>query len=278
MKFTRVYGLIKDFKEYGVLALCIIFSFILLARNDSRQIRAIRSLTIGSIAFLQDAFGYVPNYFSLGEQNHILREMNLSLSDEVSRLREARLENIRLQQMLKFRENTTFAYVAAKVVGKQPDPLRNTITLNVGTNDGVGMNMPIVTDAGLVGKIIATSSDYSVGQTLFNVGLRISARVQRSRVDGILLWQGGDNLVLKDVAKTLDVKKGDALITSDFSSIFPAGIKVGVVQSTSLTRGSLFLNVDITPSVDFSRLEEVFVALYRPDSSRVALEQSLHSH
>ncbi len=277
MKFTRVYNLIKDFKEYGVLALCLMLSFVLLARNDSRQIRAIRSVTIGTIAFIQDAFGYIPNYFNLGEQNHVLREMNLSLSDEVSRLREARLENIRLQQMLKFKANKTFSYVAAKVVGKQPDPLRNTITLNVGSNDGVRVSMPIVTDAGLVGKIIATSRNYAVGQTLFNVGLRVSAKVQRSRVDGILLWQGGDNLILKDVAKTLDVKKGDALITSDFSSIFPPGIKVGVVQSTSLTRGSLFLNVDVSPSVDFSRLEEVFVALYEPDSSRVALEQSVHN-
>ncbi|MDH3252021.1 MAG: rod shape-determining protein MreC [Ignavibacteria bacterium] len=275
MKLKRLYDIIVDFKEYGALALYLVIGVLLLAHNDSKQIRAIRSATVGGIAFLQDAFGFIPDYFDLREQNRVLQELNLSLADEVSRLREARLENIRLRQMLKFKESSTFTYVPARVVGKQLYLLRNTITIDAGERAGVQENMPVVTDAGLVGKVVATSADYAIAQILLNRVLRVSARVQRSRVDGILVWQGGSSLSLNNVAKTLDVQRGDVVMTSEYSSLFPPGIRIGVVSGISVTPGSLFQNVEVTPGVDFPRLEEVFVALYEPDSSRVALEQTL---
>jgi rod shape-determining protein MreC len=275
MKLKRVYDIILDFKEYGALAFYLVIGILLLAHNDGRQIRAIRSVTVGSIAFLQDAFGFIPNYFDLREQNRVLHELNLSLADEVSRLREARLENIRLRQMLKFKERPALTYVPARVIGKHLHLLRNTITLDAGEHDGVRAEMPVMTDAGLVGKVVATSGDYAIAQILLNRSLRVSARVQRSRVDGILVWQGGDNLSLKNVAKTLDVQSGDVVITSEYSSLFPPGIRIGIITRTSVTPGSLFQNIEVTPGVDFPRLEEVFVALYEPDSARVALEQAL---
>ncbi len=275
MKLKRVYDIVLDFKEYGALAFYLVVAIVLLAHNDTRQIRAIRSVTVGSIAFLQDAFGFIPNYFYLREQNRVLHELNLSLADEVSRLREARLENIRLRQMLKFKDRPDLTYVPARVVGKQLYLLRNTITLDVGERHGIQNDMPVVTEAGLVGKIVATSDGYAIAQILLNRSLRVSARVQRSRVDGILVWEGGSTLSLKNVAKTLEVQRGDVVITSEYSSLFPPGIRIGVVAGTSVTPGSLFQNIDVTPGVDFPRLEEVFVALYTPDSARVALEQTL---
>jgi cell shape-determining protein MreC len=84
------------FKEYLLFAFCIVTSVALLAMNDTGQIRAIRSFTLTTVGTLQDVFGFLPNYFQLYQENSILRELNLTLSEEVNRLREARLENIRL--------------------------------------------------------------------------------------------------------------------------------------------------------------------------------------
>jgi len=271
----RLYDRVVHFKEYLLLALFLALCFILLAQKDTSQIRAIRVLTIGSLASMQDALGFIPNIFDLKRENKILREVNLTLADEVSRLREARLENIRLRQLLGLREREQFDYVAARVVGKNMQPLRNTITIDAGENDGLRVNMPIVTDAGLVGKVVATSGAYAVGQLLLNKDFRVSGRVQRGRVDGIVAWQGGDFLILKNVAKTLDIQVGDVVMTSEFSSIFPSGIKIGVVHTTTQARGALFQTVEISPSVDFVRLEEVFVVRYTPDSDRIALEQRI---
>jgi rod shape-determining protein MreC len=261
------------FKEYVLLALYLVLSILLLALNDTHQIRMIRSITIVAVGALQDAVSFIPKYFDLGRENRALREMNIMLADEVNRLREARLENIRLRQMLGFREQSAFTYTSASVIGKNLQLLRNTITLDVGDDDGVKVDMPIVTDAGLVGRISATSARYSIGQILLNRDLRVSARVQRTRVDGIIMWEGGDHLVLRNVARTLDVLEGDAVITSEYSSVFPPGIKVGVVRKTSEAPGALFQTIEVVPGVDFTRLEEVFIVRTVPDSARVAIEQ-----
>jgi len=268
----RVYDIVVVFKEYLLFGLFFILSVTLLAFNDNQQIRAIRSIAVGSAGALQDLFSFIPGYLDLRRENDALREMNLVLADEVNRLREDRLETIRLRQLLNLKDHSPFRYVSADVVGKNLQLLRNTVTIDVGAKDGVNVNMPIVNDQGLVGKVAETSSGYAVGQILFNRELRISAKDQRSRVDGILRWEGGTSLTLQDVAKTLDVKPGDVMITSDYSSLFPEGIRIGIVNSARQVPGELFQAISVTPSVNFTLLEEVFVIVRSPDSSRAALE------
>jgi rod shape-determining protein MreC len=269
----RLFDILSVFKEYLLFGFLILISISLLALNDSAQIRAIRSLTVASVGALQGTFGSIPNIFGLRSENRVLRELNVTLSDEVSRLRAAKSENIRLRGMLALKERVQDRYASANVIGKNIQLLRNTITIDVGEDDGVRANMPIITDAGLVGKVVASSGRYAIGQTLFNKDFRASAKVERSRVDGILMWEGGDLLSLKHVAKTLDVQVGDDVITSEYSNIFPAGIKIGTVSKTSQIPGELFQSIEIAPAVAFSRLEEVFVIKRSADSSRVAIER-----
>lgn len=270
----RLVDIILLFKEYFLLLLYVLISIFLLALNDTPQMRAIRSLTLATVGLAEEVFGFIPNYFQLQNENRILRERNLSLSEELSRLREARMENNRLRNLLGLKEQSSFTFVSATVVGKTLNLKQNTITLDVGMNDGVKPNMPVVTDEGLVGRVIFTSSRYAIVQTLWNKDFRASAKVERDRVDGILQWEGGDHLSLNNVAKTLDVQVGDAVVTSEYSALFPPGIRIGVVSKTSQTPGALFQLVQITPNVDFSRLEQVFVLTHSPDSARVALEQN----
>jgi rod shape-determining protein MreC len=269
----RAYDILAQFREYLLVSVYLAAAIALLAVNDTPQIRSIRSLTIVAAGFLQDTFAFLPNYFTLSGENHALRELNLTLSDEVNRLREARLENIRLRRLLGLKEHPVFRPVAASVVGKNLQLLRNTITVDVGSADGVQPNMPIVTEEGLVGKVIAAGAHYAIGQILLNKDLRVSAKIQRSRVDGIIRWDGGATLTMQNVVKTMDVQAGDVVITSAYSSLFPAGIRIGVVSSARQVQGSLFQIIDVSPAVDFLRLEEVAIVTAVPDSSRLALER-----
>jgi rod shape-determining protein MreC len=269
----RLFDILFLFREYLLLALLLLASILLLASGATMQVRTVRAVTIASVGMLQDVFGFIPNYFDLRTENRTLRALNVTLSDEASRLREASLENIRLRRLLDLKERSPFTFVAANVVGKNLQLLRNTITLDVGTEDGIRAQMPIVTDAGLVGRIVAVSEGYSIGQVMLNREFRASALVQRGRVDGIVVWEGGDRVHLRNVAKTLDVIVGDVVITSSFSSVFPAGIRVGIVSAVVQTPGALFQSIEIAPTVDFHRLEEVFVITAVPDSARVALGQ-----
>jgi len=269
----RLYDIALQFREYFLFGFFLAVSAILISSNDTGQIRTIRSLTVVVVGSLQEALNFIPQYFNLRQENAVLRELNLTLSEEVSRLREARLENLRLRNLLGFREKSPYGIISADIIGKTLQLFRNTITLNVGENDGVRVNMPLVNDEGLVGKIIATAPGYSIGQILLNKEMRVSAKIQRSRVDGIIRWDGGSQLAMQDVAKTLDVQAGDLVMTSEYSSLYPSGIKIGVVSATRQIPGSLFQAIDVTPGVDFTRLEEVFVITRVPDSSRVAIEQ-----
>ena len=275
----KLYEMVLVFKEYILFALFVCISLALLTTNDGQQMRAVRSIAVVTVGFLQDSFTFIPDFFNLRRENKALLEMNMNLSDEISRLREARLENIRLRDMIGLKQARKGRLLAANVVGKTFELLRNTVTLDVGVNDGVRTNVPIVSPSGLVGKIVATSNGYSVGQILLNKEVRVSAKDQRSRVDGIIQWDGGTYLKFNNVVKTMDVREGDVIVTSSYSSIYPGGIEIGVVASTRVLPGSLFQAIDVAPGVDFTRLEEAFIIITPLDTNRSAVEaRSLEEH
>lgn len=273
----RFFTIIVEFKEYFLLIFFIILSIIFLSLNDNIQIKRIRTLTIGMIGFAQNTAKIFPNIIDLKRENEILHQMNVTLMDEVSKLKEAKLENIRLRQLLKFKEESKYSLVAADVIGKTLHLQKNTLTLNVGSKDGIDINMPIVSPQGIVGKIIAVSSDYSIGQLLYNRDFRTSVKIQRSRVDGILAWDGGEFLIIKNISKKQDVEIGDVVITSEYSNVFPPGLKVGTVVSATENPLNLFKNIYVKPAVDFTILEEVFIINAVIDTQKVSLEKKVLS-
>lgn len=270
----RLYTLFLNFREYALLSLFVVLSFIFLSLNDKPQIKQLRSILTVVLGVVQEQVSFVPRYMGLSTENEILRRTNIELADEASQLREAKLENLRLRRLLGLKGRPVHRFVAASVVSKNLTLLRNSVTLDVGEADGVRPSMPVVTDAGLVGMVVAASRHYAVANILFNVDFRASVKIQRSRVDGILAWDG-TKLVLKNIAKTLDVRPGDVVITSEYSSSFPAGIRVGIVDQVSEREGSLFKHVVITPGVDFVKLEEAFVMIAQPDSEKAELERNV---
>jgi len=270
--FKRIYDLVLLFKEYAVLSALLVVSLILMALSDNTQIRHIRSVATVVFGVVQEQVSFLPRYFGLRSENDMLRKMNIDLADEASRLREARLENIRLRTLLGLKESLHYPMTASKVVGKNLTLLRNTLTLNVGALDGVQLRMPVVGDGGLVGVLSSVNDHYSVVRMVLNADFRASAKDERSRVDGILAWDGND-LLLTNVAKTLDVLPGDTVITSEYSSTYPPNIRIGVIHEVSQQQGSLFKRVLVSPGVDFVKLEEVFVISFTPDPTRLELEQ-----
>ena len=270
--FKRIYNFVLLFKEYAVLSLLLIMSLVLMALNDNTQIRHIQGVATVMLGLAQEQLAFIPRYFGLRGENDMLRRINIDLADEANQLREARLENIRLRQLLGLRGALPHTLIAAKVVGKNLTLLRNTLTLDVGRLDSVQPRMPVVGDGGLVGVVSHVSDHYAVVRILLNADFRASAKVQRSRVDGIVAWDG-KALKLTNVAKTLDVQAGDAVITSEYSSTYPPNIRIGIIHEVTEQQGSLFKSVLITPGVDFVKLEEVFVITYLPAGERFELEQ-----
>ncbi|MBZ0203083.1 MAG: rod shape-determining protein MreC [Ignavibacteria bacterium] len=264
-----------NLKEYLIFSALILISLILIFQNDNVQIRFIRVIAVNVIGVVQSGFSIIPNVFELERENKTLRETNINLSNELSLLKEAKLENMRINQMLEFRQRTNYAVVTGKIVGKSLIQTRNNITINIGENDSVKIGMPVITDKGLVGKIVATSASYSIAQILLNKDLKVSAKDQRSRVDGIISWDGEGKIRMKNVSKSSDVIIGDIIITSEYSNSFPAGIPIGYV-TTDGTLDNLFKNIELECFVNFQTLEEVFVLKYLSDDDRKNLEKKFN--
>lgn len=270
----RLYDILYEYREYAILSGFIVLSFILMALNDNPQVKRIRAISTVTFGIVQEQLSFIPTYLSLKSENEILRRVNMELADEVQRLREAKLENLLLHQLLNLKDQLPFKLTAARVVNKNLIMLRNTITLDVGTEDGIQQYMPVVSEGGLVGIIIAVTPYYSVANILLNTDFRVSAKIQRSRVDGIVAWNG-KILTLKNVPKTRDIKIGDIVTTSEYSQAFPSNIRIGIVNEVQDQPSSLFKSITITPGVDFVKLEEVFVVIFKPEKERSELEKSI---
>lgn len=264
-----------NLKEYIIFSALIIASLLLIFQNDNIQVRFIRVIAVNVIGTIQDGYSFIPNIFELERENKSLRESNIELSKELSLLKESKLENLRLNSMLEFRQRTNYRVATGKIIGKTLIQTRNNITLNIGEKDSVKFGMPVITDRGLVGKIVAVSANYSIAQILLNKDLKISVKVQRSRVDGILAWDGEGKVRMKNVSKSADVKTGDIIITSEYSNTFPSGIPIGYV-TTDNTLDNLFKNIEVETFVNFETVEEVFVLKSLSDDERRDLEKKFN--
>jgi rod shape-determining protein MreC len=221
---------------------------------------------------MQNEISFIPTYFGLQSENTLLRHMNIELADEAQRLREAKLENLRLHQLLGLKNQLPYQLKAGRVVNKNLSLLRNTLTLDVGSADGIQERMPVVGDGGLVGIVTSVTAHYTTVNILINTDFRVSAKIQRSRVDGIIAWDG-KSLVLKNIPKMRDIQVGDLVSTSEYSNMFPSDIRIGIVGEIHEQANSLFKTITVSSGVDFVKLEEVFVIAFSPRAERIELEQ-----
>lgn len=194
------------------------------------------------------------------EENRKLKKDIDELVNRIASYREAYEENKRLRRLLKLEEELPFKHVAARVIGVDRKSLNKAMIINRGSVHGIKENAPVITDRGLVGRVIETSWHVSRVLLLIDETSNIDAILQTTRVQGIV--QGtGHGCSIKYIGKTDEVKVGDAVITAGISKTFPKGLLIGYVSRVDWREGGMFKKVEVDPSVDFSRLEEVMVLL-----------------
>ena len=250
---------LTNFKEYIVLLGCVLFSLLLIFSNRNKQIDVVKTFTIDLIGSIQARIAYFSKYTSLEEENRFLRLQNTELALENSRMRAAQQENERLKKLIGFKAQSDYSLIAGKVIGRNSSGFMNQILLDVGEKDSITKNMPIVLPGGLVGKIYRVEENYSIGQLLLDQNFRVSAKVQRSSIKGIIGWESDRNCSLNEIPNRSDVQPGDLVVTSGYSDIFPEGIYIGKIITAEDTQRDLFMNIRVKPDIDFNRLEEVLI-------------------
>jgi len=251
----------SGYRDYLLHAALVLIALILISFNQNKQIESFKMWMLGLMCRFQEQWSTFQTYLELRQKNEQLLLENTRLALENSMLYDMRLENERLTELIVFKERNELQLIASRIIVRGTKGFINGIVLDAGTRDGVAKNMPLVVSNGLVGKIYQAGEDQAIGHLLLDRNFRVSAKIQRSRVAGIVSWEGGEFCRLNEVPNRSDVQVGDSVITSGFGEIFPPGIMIGTVTNITESPRAMFLNIEMKPSVDFDKLEEVFVVV-----------------
>ena len=150
-----------------------------------------------------------------------------------------------------------------QVVGQDVSPWFHSVLIDRGRSEGVRSGMPVVTDRGVVGLVTATAPNASRTLLVLDAQSAVDGIVQRSRARGIVRGQGTDRLAFEYFVRGDDVQVGDVVITSGFGGVYPKGLRLGEVIEVHAEPARLLHQAVLRPAVDFGRLEQVFVMLWR---------------
>jgi rod shape-determining protein MreC len=258
-----------------LLALVLLFvSFLMISSSAGRpsSIPLLPSIFMEIVSPFQRAYfatvravrDLAQNYIFLvhvREENEELRRQVVELERKNAELVEMAIANERLRRFLNFKENIPKPTLPAELIGQDASSWFRTITINKGNIDGVQKGMVVVSAAGLVGHIINTSRDVSKVLLITDYNSSVDAICQESRARGIVQGKGGDLCDLNYVSRREDVTLGNRVITSGLGGRFPKGLLIGTVTKVEKKSYGVFQQVELTPAVDFRKLEEVFVVL-----------------
>jgi rod shape-determining protein MreC len=197
-------------------------------------------------------------------ENQELRAELAKFQNERARLTELEIENRHLSQLLELREALGMHAIAANVIGSDATGLSRTLILGAGSRDGVRAGMAVLSNEGVVGKLIAVSPTSSRVLLIDDHNAALDAFDQRSRVRGIVAGVVDDGLTMKYVGRSADVRAGDSVVTSGLDGTFARGLLIGEVSRVERQGPGLFVNVAVAPAVDFRRLEQVLVVIEPP--------------
>ena len=237
----------------GVVLLFILLeglSFVLVIRNGCYP----RSATFSSVNRISSACYTLCNdiagYFRLRTENE-------SLISENAQLRQELLANT--CDYLK--DYSDYSVIPARVINYTGNLQKNYITINRGAKDGVSEDMGVVCKEGVVGIVVTVSDHYSLAIPVINNALTVSCRLKNDGYIGMLQWDGKDVhcAQLNDIGRHVAISKGDTVVTSGVSAIFPKGIMVGTVEADKLSDSDSFHHITVALSTDFRRLQNVSI-------------------
>ncbi len=216
-----------------------------------------------------DFFGGITRYRKVKAENARLRRDLEAAQGEVVRGADATRE----RQLLLALQRLDFAGdlrgITARVVSNSPSNFQLTVTVDRGAAAGVTEGMPVVTEAGLVGRIAEVSENRATVVLLTDPASSVGVRLAGTGDIGAVTGSGRrDLLPLSLISVETKVAEGEAVVTSGLENgLFPPQIPVGRVRGAKITPGQLEQDITIEPVVDLDRLEFVRILVWEPAAS-----------
>jgi rod shape-determining protein MreC len=204
----------------------------------------------------------LPRRELLKEIDNLRREKQQLLEQQVQTVAIAR-ENDQLRALFNWQKQSPWKLKLAKVVLRDPANWWRTVQIDLGTRDGVRENLPVITDAGLVGRVSSASFAHSQVVLVGDQNCRVSALVENpARDTGVLIAGGTLDTSLVDLtylASSANLKPGQSVITSGLGGVFPKGIPIGQIVDARSVEYGLYTDARVKLNANLGSLEQVWV-------------------
>jgi rod shape-determining protein MreC len=227
----------------------------------------------------------VSDYFSLAKINENLADENARLNKlllDQKRWREQQALDTLKHPLAKATDDSIpnklveqYSFQVAKVINNSVNRQNNYLTLNRGLADGIFPGMAVIAPQGVVGKVSACSQNFCTVTSILHRKMIVSVAIQKTNASGGLSWNGTNPQVCKlnYIARHLKPVKGDTIITSANSSVFPPGIMVGRIAKVSIKDNDTFYDIDVALNTEYSTLQFVYIINNRFKAERDSLER-----
>ena len=195
----------------------------------------------------------ISQYFNLVKENELLLEENSRLkSKQFNQGISTSIDSVLRQ---------TYSLIPAQVYKNSYAQPNNYLTINKGLTDSIVEDFGVITSKGIVGIIDKSSTSYSRVLSILNTNSRVNVKLKKTNHFGTLTWdtKAPDVVQLKDIQDLVKLTKGDSIVTSGFSSTFPANIPVGTIKSFRLNDTKDLYIIEVKLYNDMTNLEHVYL-------------------
>lgn len=257
--FIRRYFNFLFFLALQALALYFLFRY---NKFHEAAFMGVASEITGSV---NARYNNVEYYFKLKKANEALVRENISLREKLrsnyqpaDTLQQIVVDSIRVDSLLKFQK---YSYMEATVVGGFITTQTNFFSIHRGSDQGVKVDMAVIGPMGVVGRVVNVSANFATVMSMLSRQFKVDAKLKNSGDRGTISWDGisPEFVQMRNVPKNIKVTRGDSVLTSELSSIFPANIMVGTVDTFQNDPSSNFYTLKLKTATNFSTVQYVYV-------------------
>ena len=253
---TSVFGLAQRYVHVILFVVLEIICLSLVVNYNRSQNQILANSASQITGSIKTQTSRINNLLDLEKENAMLSEQNAELIREIIQLTD-RIKNQDAPVDFDF----DYGITPAKIRSQDIHSLRNKLLINKGKVDSIRVDQGVISYDGVVGTISNVSKNYSSAISLLNIDLKISATLKGQDYFGTVSWSGQsyETLDLDGIPNHAEIAIGDSVMTNGYSTIFPPGIMVGIVKDWSLEKSGEFFNIKLTPSVSFSKINNVMI-------------------
>jgi len=254
-----LYLILLKRKDIFTLVLSVILSLLMLSNGEADNVRLLRSKANRFFTILYSPITWIRSLALIEEEAALLREKNLQLAFQIESMSYLLEDNIKLEELLDFQQESKMTILPARVTNMSASPYVSSLSIDIGLESGVEENDPVITPKGIIGKTTIVGDNATIVQLINDVNFRLSVRIKPSGSTGILRWLDGDLYLIKEVQKNANVNIGNKVITSGFSDIFPNDLPVGEVVNITDERGRFQKSVVVKINENIGSIINLFV-------------------